>query len=238
MAATPTSRRSFWRVPIVLVTGFIALAAGGPLEQIRAGLDPSLAEQLLIRFLLSPHTAMIVVSLILILVLARGRFSSFGFRLPKPIGWVRLVILVCGVFLVSHLIGRLIDAEELPFMEEYTLLDEIVLIWIWASIGEEVLTRGWMQGYLEPLKSYGISVASIRLSLPVILCAAVFGAMHLTLFTFDVGAPTVWMIVISAFVIGLVAGYYREKSESLVPAYVAHALANVVGWILGRITGG
>lgn len=238
MAAATTSRKKLWRIPIAFFTGVIALFAGGMLEGIRASLDSSLGDRIPVQFILSPHTGMIVVSVILILLVAKGRFGSYGFRLPKPIRWSRLVILVCGIFGLTHLIGELIDVPEIAFMAESTLLEDIVLVWIWASIGEEVLTRGWMQGYLEPLKSYGISFGSLRLSLPVIFCAAFFGAMHLGLFTMGAAASAVWMIVVSAFAIGLIAGYYREKSGSLVPAYVAHALANMTGWLFSLLTGG
>lgn len=238
MAAATSPRSQLWRIPVVFFTGLIAFAAGGMLEGVRTGLDPSVGERLTIRLLLSPHTAMIVLSLILTLLLARGRFGPYGFRIPKPIGWWALVLWTCGIFAATHLISILLDVPEIAFMAESTLLEDVVLVWFWASIGEEVLTRGWMQGYLEPLRPYAISIGSIRLSLPVIFCAAFFGAMHLGLFTMGAAASSVWTIVVSAFLIGLVAGYYREKSESLIPAYVAHALANVTGWVFGLVAGG
>jgi membrane protease YdiL (CAAX protease family) len=38
-----------------------------------------------------------------------------------------------------------------------------------------------------------------------------------------------------AFVRGLVAGYYRESTGSLVPAVLAHLLANMTGTLLSSV---
>ena len=47
----------------------------------------------------------------------------------------------------------------------------------------------------------------------------------------DVGG--VLIAVLFAFVLGIVAGYYRQKTESLIPAILVHMLANVGGSLAG-----
>ena len=43
------------------------------------------------------------------------------------------------------------------------------------------------------------------------------------------GTVQVIAIVAFAFILGLVAGYYREKTESLIPAILVHMFANIGG---------
>jgi membrane protease YdiL (CAAX protease family) len=46
---------------------------------------------------------------------------------------------------------------------------------------------------------------------------------------------TVAGVMPGAFVRGLVAGYYRESTGSLVPAVLAHLLANMTGTLLSSV---
>ena len=59
--------------------------------------------------------------------------------------------------------------------------------------------------------------------------ALFFASMHVMLLTTGMGSSAVFNIVLSAFILGVVAGYYREKTESLIPAIFVHMLFNVGG---------
>jgi membrane protease YdiL (CAAX protease family) len=54
-----------------------------------------------------------------------------------------------------------------------------------------------------------------------------------------VPASTVLLIVGFALLLGIIAGFYREASGSLVPAVLAHATANATGaladWLLASL---
>ena len=87
-----------------------------------------------------------------------------------------------------------------------------------APIQEEVIFRGLLQTTLAtgvtpataPSSKYGV-VASF-------LVALLFGSIHLV-----VGRYT----AMAAFVLGVIAGEFRRRSGSLVPAMVCHAFFNL-----------
>jgi membrane protease YdiL (CAAX protease family) len=82
-----------------------------------------------------------------------------------------------------------------------------------------------------------VRIRRLHLSLPVIVAALFFAAMHIPLLIMGIDP---WMgvsILVSAFLLGLIAGFYRERSGSLLPAYVAHMLANVFGMGIGHLLG-
>ena len=51
--------------------------------------------------------------------------------------------------------------------------------------------------------------------------------MHLALFNMGVDKFTVFDIVIFGTILGVIAGYYREKTNSLVPAIIVHLCFNI-----------
>ena len=114
----------------------------------------------------------------------------------------------------------------------------ILFIWIYASTCEEIFVRGLLQGYLAPLERHKITLVGKQISAPVPLCAIFFGAMHVVLWP-RIG-PQAIVPMILATGLGLVAGYYREKTGSLLPAIFVHALFNVggslPGWVLTSLT--
>jgi membrane protease YdiL (CAAX protease family) len=72
------------------------------------------------------------------------------------------------------------------------------------------------------------------LSLPVIFGGLYFGMMHIV--AIKRMGP---LVILFTTLLGLVAGYYREKTKSLIPAIIIHALFNIGGslpmWILSWI---
>jgi membrane protease YdiL (CAAX protease family) len=123
----------------------------------------------------------------------------------------------------------------------FTPLQTILFIWIYASICEEVLTRGLLQSYLS-IGGRGVSEASsgFRLSMPVVTSGIFFGAMHVVLIPL-MGPAAIPLIVLTAG-LGLVAAHYRERTGSLAPAIIIHALFNIGGtvpaWVGQWIRGG
>jgi len=101
-------------------------------------------------------------------------------------------------------------------------------VWIYASVCEEVLTRGLLQTLLTGKKDAG-AAARRGLSLPVLLSGIFFGLMHLVLIK-SMGPAAFPMIVVATF-LGIVAARYREKTGSLIPAVFVHALFNVGGML-------
>ncbi len=181
------------------------------------------------------HTNMLVLSLLIILLLSRGRIKAYGFRFARAIHWKGIALWSLSMGVGGSLIEFLIPGEELTFLGEFSFFQVVIFIWIYASICEEILTRGLIQGYLGPLTKYGFTLFGSRISLPVLVGALFFGSMHLALLTMGVSGLLVLTIVFFAFILGIIAGFYRERTGSIIPAIVTHMAFNISGTITGLI---
>jgi membrane protease YdiL (CAAX protease family) len=174
------------------------------------------------------HTPMLAASLVLIALLTRGRVSDYGltrgrftFR-PTLLLWA-LVGTVGSVAMIAFGGGGEGPAEGL------TRMQTVALVWVYASVCEEVLYRGLLQSFLAPLSGIGIKMGAVTLSLPVLLCGALFGGSHLMLLTMGMDLRAVGVIVLCGVVLGCAAGTHRERTGSLLPAVLIHALFNIGG---------
>ncbi len=129
------------------------------------------------------------------------------------------------LILLTSAMGGEIAKEYNPLGEDIRLIEYIVLLLILAPLGEEFLFRGILE---SSLLDYGILIA-------VIVPALLFSLVHIIPFK---NAPRKFLaaILISAFVLGLLAGYFRAISCSLLPAYTIHAMFNLNGKIAERLT--
>jgi len=178
------------------------------------------------------HTTMLVASLILMLFLSRGKLSIYGVKLIPIKKLVKPILVGSLVAIVIIIASAFIPAEDFNIVEGFSTLQIIIFVWIYASICEEFLARGLIQGFLSPLVKYQKRIFNFHISIPMLVSALFFGAMHLGLVA--VGGPVGGLtIVISAIILGLVAGYYRETSGSLLPAIIVHMLFNIWGSIIG-----
>jgi len=188
--------------------------------------------------------SMLVFSILIILMINRGKLSHYGLTLGKNIRYIRIIILsfVIGIItmLITGIIANILQSV-FPvgggehFASSYSFLETVLRVWILASISEEVLTRGLIQGYLMPFKKYGFSVFKKHISVPVLISALFFGAMHIMLLTTGMNVYMVSAVMFTSFILGLVAGYYREKTGSLIPAIIVHMVFNIGGALLGLL---
>jgi membrane protease YdiL (CAAX protease family) len=179
------------------------------------------------------HSCMWTLSLLAILLLNRGSLTSYGFTKGsfRLGGKIFLWVIPTAVLSVLGFVATRMGAPAKPGLG-FSPLQSIVFVWIYASTAEEIFTRGLLQSYLSPLMGYGINLSKkLRLSLPVLFSGLYFGLMHVVAMH-KMGPP---VIVLTAL-LGLVAGYHREKTGSLIPAIIIHALFNVGGmlpmWLL------
>ena len=176
------------------------------------------------------HTSMLVFSVLFILIINRGNITAYGFVWNLKFPLVKIMLMSLFIGFISSLISILFfdETTEHP-AAGFSFLEKILYIWIWASICEEVLTRGLIQSFLSPLKQIGITLFNSFISLPVIVGALFFGAMHFMLLTTGLDIFSVLNIVLFGIILGLLAGYYKERTNSLVPAIIIHFCFNVGG---------
>jgi membrane protease YdiL (CAAX protease family) len=185
------------------------------------------------------HSCMWILSVLVILLLNHGSLTSYGFTKGsfRLGGKIFLWVIPTAVLSVLGFVATRLGAPAKPGLG-FSPLESIVFVWIYASTAEEIFTRGLLQSYLIPLTAYGINLSKkLRLSLPVLFSGLYFGLMHVVAIH-KMGPP---VIVLTAL-LGLVAGYYREKTGSLIPAIIIHALFNIGGmlpmWVLSWLLSG
>jgi membrane protease YdiL (CAAX protease family) len=158
--------------------------------------------------------------------LSKGRLGLYGlgrgtYRFgPRILLWILPMAALAGVGAVA---SRGAGADRT--FGGLSVTQQIVFVWIYASVAEEMLTRGLLQTLLSA--GGGARSPSRRLSMPVIASALFFGAMHLVLLG-TLGAFVV-VVIIMSIVLGLVAGRYREATGSLIPAVIVHCLFDIGG---------
>ncbi|MCK4410047.1 MAG: CPBP family intramembrane metalloprotease [Candidatus Eisenbacteria sp.] len=182
------------------------------------------------------YAIMLAVSLILVLASSMGDPSKFGFIRPRVGGGYGAGItwgIVLGV--VASFVSLASRAGGMSPLKGLSVVQIVLLVWILASVTEEILVRGYVQSYLAPLMDRGFKVFRMRISLPVILSALFFAAMHLILLTTGTSFLTTYIVVVFAFFLGLIAAYQRERTGSILPAITAHVSFNVGGAIGGAI---
>ena len=182
------------------------------------------------------YAIMLAVSLILVIASSMGDPSSFGFTRPKVGGgygagitWGLILGAIASIVTLASRAGGMSPLKGLSFVQI------VLLVWVFASVAEEVLVRGYVQSYLEPLTNRGFTVFRMRISLPVILSAIFFAAMHIILLATGTSFLTTYIIVVFAFFLGLIAAYQRERTGSLLPPIAAHVSFNIGGVVGGAI---
>ena len=152
-------------------------------------------------------------------------------RWPYWIAAIGLAVVLQGVF---RLLTRTVDLEGMfgavfdaaaprlhrspPAIARAYLL----MIIIWAGLGEELFYRGYLQARLR--RSFGAPAA-------IVTASGIFAVRHYTqvLIAFPHvpwSAATMW--VLAAFVVGLALGWLYEKSGSLLPPILCHYAFNLL----------
>ena len=157
--------------------------------------------------------------------------------MPQNPRYLKLILITAGITLASLVVGNVfflgIMSHLFPtdnttiFPEQKSILQMILTIWIWSSLCEEVMVRGLIQGFIQNIQRSKF----LKLSIPVIVSGLFFGAMHFSLYLKGMGIWFVCSIMFFTTCIGLLAAWYREKTNSIFPSFIVHFMANVVGSI-------
>ena len=177
--------------------------------------------------------SMLLISLILLLIFTKGKISQYGFTWNPHFPWIKVIVISLFFGALSAATGFLLNVTDSEVMNSFSFPELVIIVWILASFSEEVLHRGLIQSYLSPLKERGLFIRNHFLSLPVIVGAMLFGLMHLGILSIGADIKYVFIIVLFAILLGLIAGYQREKTGSLLPAYIVHACFNIGNYLFG-----
>jgi membrane protease YdiL (CAAX protease family) len=210
-----------------VILGIIILVVSSIIAIMGIGLMGSTDSMFGIAFL--THTGMLALSVLIAYFLTKGNLSEYRFKIPSEIQWGRIILLGLSLGVIIAFIRILLAEGAVGNFEDNISIEIILGIWIYASIAEEVFTRGLIQGYLNTYTESGIRLSSVFLSIPVLVGAFFFGFMHLATLTLGLDIITVIATVISAIFVGIIAGYYCEKTGSLLPAILIHTLFNITG---------
>lgn len=175
----------------------------------------------------------LVITLLYMTWSSQGKLATFGICSSNNRSWTIgvLVTLIASCMLNFFMIlANLKDAH--PIFEMFSSFNALLVIGLLGPINEELLFRGLVQKIASPLQNYKIRMKNIFISIPVIISTLWFVVAHLQLLSANVGIAFLMMILLSVAVLGLICGYYREKTESLVPSVVLHSLFNLCGFCI------
>lgn len=227
------------RILLAVIMG-TAVYLFGLLVVPRVGFVKNLIETTFINKTNVTQFTFLIISLVLIFILSQGKLGVFGIKGSKikPVLVAVLVsilaqlgMLILMMFLVT--ISGITPPRDNIFTS-MSFIETVLSVWIIASICEEVLFRGLLYGFLQPLKIYGIGTGKFFISLPVAVCAVMFSLGHLCLLG-QIPGIMIFAIVLSTGLLGFVAGYFRETSQSLLPAIAAHMTFNIVGYTVPKL---
>lgn len=178
--------------------------------------------------------AMVAMALFAMLA-SRRKLSTYGFVWGSRVNWALLVPVGLVAGGVGSLLMIALSASGMnPGGNREPLWQLIVGTWVWSSVAEEIFARGYAQSRLSAFRGVAFSLAGVRMSLPTLTGAVLFSSTHILVMTMPgVDATTVSIILASTLLVGLIAGVYREHSDSLLPAIAVHVLANVGGFLGG-----
>lgn len=177
------------------------------------------------------ETIFLLCSVVLSASLTRGRMAAFGFTkgsfhlTPRLFLWLLPMLAIATLQVLGSPAGESSNGAASGAL--HSPIGVILTIWIYASICEEVFTRGLLQSWLATVTQHRIRVGKWAVSVPVLVSALFFAAMHFVLWP-KLGPATLIVIVLVG-ILGVIVGYYREKTGSLIPAILIHSFFDIGG---------
>lgn len=178
----------------------------------------------------------IPIAVIAVFVLFKWKKISIKYLgLYKPKSWTKTILIglivgifiqVFGIYLLSPLNELIGISQETPASyaavegNNSKLIIYLVVSWTTAGLGEELIYRSFFLGQFvsvfENVKNKWI--------LSLIISSLIFGLGH-----FNNGIDAIIGTTVNGFIIGLV---YLKTDRNIWAAYVTHAVANTVGFLI------
>ena len=161
------------------------------------------------------------ISLAMAIVLMRlgsgdTRLAEFGLRSCRPRYILAAILIGTPVGWVADLVSRLSSASQMP-ESSLSMWMKLLYFVVGAAIQEEVIFRGLLQTKFARYFPASVSIVGASFSYAAIIIAVLFGLIHLRVNLITAA---------SAFVLGVIAGEFRSRSGSVLPAILVHAIFN------------
>lgn len=183
----------------------------------------------------SKFLSQIVMYIIWLLVVFAGvrifysdKIGDFAFttknKVPKKAKRnARLIGLSIGIITNILVIFLIDDLNDYP--KGFNIVQKLMVAILLAPIVEEIVFRGYIQTILGfALAKYKNTVKIFWL--PIIITSIIFSLLHFTAIK-TVSIYQTLSIVTLALAIGLFAGYFKEKYNSLIPSINLHIFSNM-----------
>jgi membrane protease YdiL (CAAX protease family) len=184
------------------------------------------------------HAVMILIALLLIAWLSKGRFSEYALQWPKGKSYV-LAAIAWGIFfgvlmtVVDYLPQIL---ARTPPQADLALTRSSISGWlgfefIFVGFGEEIPFRGLLQTFLMQRTSGRIRIGKYDMHVAGIILALLFALAHANNFW----QRPFWFALaqqLYAFALGILYAYWREKSGSLLASTIGHNIGDGVEYAL------
>lgn len=171
----------------------------------------------------------VVICIGMILFIVRGKLPYYGLKKSHSVSYLimfLLVLIIHALIRLSILIFGLTEGAH-PLLDNdlsFIIIQGLIL----APITEELIFRGLVQSYLSPFKQTGFRIIKIFFSYPVLFAALLFSLSHLPMVLRSTGIIAGLPILIGSLFYGILFGFIREKYDSLIPAVIAHFIANLL----------
>lgn len=221
--------KNAWKIFFGIFLTLFVLPLSGSLEMLLESNSVSIPSGI------GTQIGFLIFSTLLIFIFSKKQIMIFNIDSVKIKNLVLPVIGTFFLFTIIPLISSFIVNEGHPAARQMSVLQQVIFIVFLASLSEELLFRGFLQNMLYSLKSYGFVFFKIRLSLPLIISGILFGLMHLVLISTGAQFSYVIQIVLSAIIMGIIAGYFQEKHNNFIFAFIVHATANLSGMFISFV---
>ncbi|MCK5264598.1 MAG: CPBP family intramembrane metalloprotease, partial [Candidatus Thorarchaeota archaeon] len=173
-------------------------------------------------------------SLLVIFLLSIDMLPLWGFQLPT----LEVMVLLSTIGIIAAIVVVVVSEYISPTPEKMNPPSDtrgrvifFVVIVLLASIGEEMLFRGFLQNILDNSLLLAIDLGWFSITSGAIVSAIVFGMIHIAPAK-QMGA-SVPVLVFSAAILGLIAGISLTISGSILLPIIIHIEFNLVGFVLG-----
>jgi membrane protease YdiL (CAAX protease family) len=178
----------------------------------------------------------IPIAVISIFILFRWKKVSIKYLgLYNPKNWLKTILIglvigvfiqVFGIYVLSPIKEWMGIVQEIPAAyaaiegNNSKLIIYLVVAWTTAGFGEEIIYRSFFLGQFVSV----FNKVKSKWILSLIISSIIFGFLH-----FNNGIDAIIGTTINGFIIGLV---YLKTGRNIWAAYVTHAVANTVGFLI------